>query len=76
MSEICTLRELAEEIAQRYEVDIDSALTSVTTYASQCDVPGIIEGGQAPYVTIDAETAMHIRNAYAAQDAIDAEWAE
>ncbi len=75
MNEI-TLPELAEEIAQRYEVDIDSALTSVTTYASQCDVPGIIEGGQAPYVTVDAETAEVIIGAYAAQDAIDAQDAE
>lgn len=65
------LRDLALELSYSYGDTLAEALTGVTTYAAQLDVPGASEGGwQAPSIEVDDQTADNIRQAYHAGDAI------
>ena len=60
-----TINDLATELAEKYGDSHDDALRAVTTYAVQIGHPApMIEGGQAPDVTVDPETADHIVRAY------------
>jgi hypothetical protein len=60
-----SLRELADELGSRYGHTTHDALTTVTTYAAQLDVPGTGEGRRCPNVVVDTDTARDIRIAYA-----------
>lgn len=59
-----SLGALGGELATEFGDELPDALTTVTTYAAQLDVPGTGEGWRCPDVEVDADTADAIRRAY------------
>lgn len=66
-----TIADVADQIAEKFDVDRDAALTLATTYAAQLDYDAA-EGGQYPNLEVSDEDAQVILESAAAAYADDA----